>query len=690
MAKNVPHTNRLIKEKSPYLLQHAHNPVDWYPWGEEAFEAAQKEQKPIFLSIGYATCHWCHVMEKESFENSDVASLMNKSFINIKVDREELPGIDSLYMEFAQSMIAGASGWPLNVILTPDLHPFFAVTYLPPYQAHGVMGLTELITRINESWYNEEEREKLETQSQYITQLFAKNVRVKGETLLPKEEMVEAAETLFRMTDPVYGGIKGEPKFPLGYYMNFLLHYSATQKDSRALFTVERTLEMMHRGGIYDHLGGGFSRYSVDERWFLPHFEKMLYDNALLAKAYFEGWQVTKKSLYKQVCDEILHYFIRDMLFPQGGFFAAEDADSEGYEGLYYTWPYDEIMTLLGDQGELFCEFYGVLKNGNFEGRNILYRTQSLEDFAKKHAIEINQLEDLFKDQHRILLQERDKRIHPLKDTKIIAAWNGLAIDALASASDALDSHGYLAIAKKNATFIKSHFWIKNRLKRRWCDGDSSIDGGIEDYAFLIKGLLTLFEATGEAHWLEWAMQLNHITRELFKSPQGAYFQVSAEEKNIILRKCSFSDGAEPSGNSIQCENLLRLYDITGEELYLEEAEEVLKAAENYISHYPIGYIYHQMNLNRYYFSHRARIVVALNASQSYKNEIFDLLHSHFIPHKVVIWRHHNDSALMQLIPDLKDQPPLNNQTTLYICHQGRCRKPLTSFEEIQEAIANL
>ena len=393
MAKKALPINRLIKEKSPYLLQHAHNPVDWYPWGEEAFETARRLQKPIFLSIGYATCHWCHVMEKESFENPAVASLMNEAFVNIKVDREELPGIDSLYMEFAQSMISGALGWPLNVILTPDLHPFFAVTYLPPHQSHGNMGLTELIDRISDTWSNEEEREKLETQSQYIIQLFSKNVHVKGEALLPKEEILEAAETLFRMADSTFGGMKGEPKFPMGYYMNFLLEYSATKKDGRGLFIVERTLEMMHRGGIYDHLGGGFSRYSVDERWFLPHFEKMLYDNALLAKAYFEAWQATKKRLYKDVSDEILHYCIREMMHSQGGFYAAEDADSEGHEGLYYTWPFDEVMDLLGENGTLFCKFFGIVKNGNFEGRNILYLTNSFEEFAKKNKLDVTQLE---------------------------------------------------------------------------------------------------------------------------------------------------------------------------------------------------------------------------------------------------------------------------------------------------------
>lgn len=681
------YTNRLINEKSPYLLQHAHNPVDWYPWGSEAIEASNRLDKPIFLSIGYSTCHWCHVMEKESFENPEIAAALNKNFINIKVDREELPGVDSLYMELAQSMINGAPGWPLNVILTPRLHPFFAVTYLPPHHSHDLMGLLELIERIGETWNNEEEREKLETQSNYIIQLFAKTAHNKGSVILDKEEMIDGTEFLFKMTDSVYGGMKGEPKFPLPYYMNYLLNYSATMKDSRALFIVDRTLEMMHRGGIYDHLGGGFSRYSVDERWFLPHFEKMLYDNAMLAKAYFAGWQATKKPLYRQVSEEICNYLLRDMKYENAGFFAAEDADSENHEGYFYTWPYDQVQELLGNNASFFCEFFSITKLGNFEGRNILTMTTSLEEFARHKGLDPKELGNLFRLQKEILWKEREKRVHPSKDHKIIASWNGLAIDALASAADVEDNNHYLQAAQDSARFILTQFVRDNRLKRRWCDGEVAHEGGLEDYAFLIKGLISLFETDGNSEWLKKAIELAEITDSLFKSPEGAYFQTSEEDHTIILRKCHFSDGAEPSGNSIHCENLLKLYDLTGEEDYLSSAEDILKTAQKYINHYPAGYIYHLMNVNRYHNTHRPSIVIALNEQEDYRKELFELLHHHYIPHKTVIWRKANDKALFELLPGVKEQEPIAGKTTLYICHLGICKKPLTEFTEMKNAI---
>ncbi len=693
MEEKAKYTNRLIYEKSPYLLQHAHNPVDWYPWGEEAFEASIREQKPIFLSIGYSTCHWCHVMEKESFEDLNIATAMNEAFINVKVDREELPGVDSLYMEFAQGMIAGASGWPLNMILTPNLHPFFATTYLPPRRSHGLIGLSELIEQIKETWNSVEEREHLESQSNYILQLYAKTLQEAKEankSILYKEETAEAAEILFRMTDPVYGGIRGEPKFPMGYHINFLLNYSATKKDSRALFIVDRTLEMMHNGGIYDHLGGGFSRYSTDERWFLPHFEKMLYDNAILAKSYFEGWQATKKPLFKKTYHEIFHYLIREMMYPKGGFYAAEDADSEGHEGFFYTWPYQEVMQILGESGSLFCQYYQIEKEGNFEGRNILHQKLSLEDFAKNFKLDPNELSHLLQSQREKLWEVRKLRVPPQKDTKIITAWNGLLIDALAKAANANDSYNYLEVAKKSARFIRQNLFVNQRLKRSWCDGQVSLDGVLEDYAALIKGLISLFEAHAGTDWLVWALELCKTVDALFKAPQGGYFQTSIDEKNIILRKCQFSDGAEPSSNSLHCENLLRIYDLTGEKQYLHQAEEILKISGHDIRNYPIGHLYQLMNLNRYQFLNRATLVIALNRSSSFKEQIAELLHTHFIPHRTILWREEDDMSLFELIPELKKQCPLNGQTTLYVCHQGHCQKPLTNLKEMQVAIQAL
>lgn len=691
MTEKHLYTNRLIKQKSPYLLQHAHNPVNWYPWGNEAFQQALENDKPIFLSIGYATCHWCHVMEHESFENVKVAQLMNENFINIKVDREELPEVDSLYMEFAQSMMAGSAGWPLNLILTPDLKPFFAATYLPPTSSHGLMGLTELILRINEVWHGEE-REAITEQASKIVEVFSESVHFRGEQIPDKEHIVDTADLLFKIADPVYGGMKGSPKFPIGYQLNFMLRYSLMNKDSRALFLVERTLDMMHRGGIYDHLGGGFSRYSIDEKWLIPHFEKMLYDNALLIESYLEAWQLTKKPLYKEICEDIIGYILRDMTYPEGGFFSAEDADSEGHEGWFYSWPFDEVQKILGkSKSALFCDFYNITPQGNFEGRNLLNTPVSIEEFAEKHRLSLEELTTLFFDQKRLLWKEREKRVHPFKDDKILVSWNGLMIHSLAQAGVAFAEQRYQEAAVRAAHFIQRNLWDGQRLLRRWRDGESLFAAGLDEYAFLIRALITLFEANLGTNWLIWAKQLTDSVYDKFKAQDnGAFFQTDGSDPNIILRKFQFSDGAEPSGNAIHCENLLRLYQLTGSHDYLDQAEDILSSVKKYLDTYSPGYCFHTMNLARYYDRHAPTIVVALNDKSQYQDEIRQALFTHFIPHKAIIWRKNNDQKLLELIPFLKNQPPLNDHTTLYVCHEGVCKKPIEDRREILEAIARL
>ncbi len=524
------YTNRLIHQKSPYLLQHAHNPVDWYPWGEEAFQAAKEQDKPIFLSIGYATCHWCHVMERESFENIEVARLMNRTFINIKVDREELPDVDGLYMEFAQSMMVGAAGWPLNLILTPDLKPFFSTTYLPAYSNHGMMGLTDLIKRIEELW-NSEEKEKIIAQAEKIVEIFADNVHTLGDGLPDKEYVNITADLIYKMADSIYGGIKGAPKFPIGYQYSFMLRQFATTKDARALYLVEKTLIMMHRGGIYDHLGGGFSRYSVDEKWMVPHFEKMLYDNAILAQTYLEAWQLTKKPQYRQICEEILKYILRDMTHPEGGFYSAEDADSEGHEGLFYTWTFDEIEQLFGKEAELFCRFYDVTREGNFEGRNILHTPLSIEEFAAGEHLNEDKLIQQFAEQRKKLWQIREKRVHPFKDDKVLSSWNGLMIYSLAKAARAFEQEHYLQAAVKAARFIRDQLWQNQKLLRRWRDGQAMFMGGLDEYAFMIRGLLALFEANAGAEWLQWAVELTDLLAENYKKEGGAFYQTDGTTK---------------------------------------------------------------------------------------------------------------------------------------------------------------
>lgn len=690
MTEIHPYTNHLKNEKSPYLQQHAHNPVDWHPWGENAFELAAKLDKPIFLSIGYATCHWCHVMEKESFENPEIAYLMNDAFINIKIDREELPYIDNLYMEFAQSMMAGSAGWPLNVILTPKLLPFFATTYLPAHNKQGMMGLSELIQRIRDVW-NSEEREHIIDQSEKILEVFAESIHTQGDELPEKEQIEDTVELIFKMSDPVHGGMKGAPKFPIGYQNNLLMHYSATMQDSRAMFIVEKTLDMMHRGGIYDQLGGGFSRYSVDEEWLVPHFEKMLYDNALLIYCYLEAWQIEKKALYKEVCEETIGYVLNDMKHPDGGFYSAEDADSEGLEGKFYTWTLEEIRNILGiEECKLFCEYYNVTEKGNFEGRNILNTRMRLEEFAIDKKLNLNELQIQLGKQRKILLSARNRRVRPFKDDKILSSWNGLMIHALAEAGAAFNDLSYQSAALQAAKFIKEKMWIGNILYHRWRDQETRFGGGLEDYAFMIKGLLSLFEISGDREWLEWAMEMTDYVYNNFKEDEGAFYQTECGEKNLILRKTQFSDGAEPSGNAVHCENLLRLYQLTLTSSYLEQAEDILRGAKQFLDSYSPGYAYHIMNLNRYYNRHAPTLIIALNEKEEHKGAISNAIYTNFIPHKAVLWKKASDHKIGELCPYVKNLEPADGQTTLYICLQGTCQKPLSTLNEIIGAIGKI
>jgi len=690
MEQGPEYTNRLAKEKSPYLQQHAHNPVDWYPWGEEAFVAAKELDRPIFLSIGYATCHWCHVMEKESFESPAIAQLLNETFVNIKVDREELPEVDTLYMEFAQSMMSGAAGWPLNVVLTPDLKPFFAATYMPPSGKQGMMGLSDLVKRIHEVWQSEE-RERVTVQAEKIVELFSENLHTAGEELPPKELVEATAELLFKLADPVYGGMKGAPKFPIGYQSNFMLRDACFSNDSRALFLVERTLDMMQRGGIYDQLGGGFSRYSVDEQWLIPHFEKMLYDNALLAHSYLEAWQALKRPKFHRICEEVLDYMIRDMMHPEGGFYSAEDADSEGKEGHFYTWNFEEVASLLGaKECEYFCEFYHIAPDGNFNGRNILHYSEPLEEFAAKKGVEAPVLEALISEQRKILFEAREKRVRPFRDDKLLSSWNGLAIFSLVEAGRGFAEERYIEAALAAADFVRKKLWEEGVLYRRWREGERCHRAGLDEYAFLIRGLLSLFEAGCGTQWLRWAVEMTQILERNFKVEEGAFYQTDGEDVNLLLRKCQLADGAEPSGNAVHCENLLRLYQLTSNSHYLEQAEDVLKAVHQHLAGSSPGYCYHIISLARYYDAAAPTLVVALNEEERHKEELRHLIYSQFIPHKAVIFRHTGDEELFALLPSVAENIPVDGKTTLYICRKGACEKPLTDFGAMCEAITKL
>ncbi len=671
-------TNRLIHEKSPYLKQHAHNPVDWYPWGLEAFEAAKATQKPIFLSIGYATCHWCHVMEQESFDDQEVASALNNAFICVKVDREELPDVDSLYMEFAQTMIVGSSGWPLNVILTPELKPFFAATYLPKESSRGLVGIMELVSKIQELWKGDEQ-ERVLAQADKIVDILQSHVHLQGSELPSEEPLTQTAEILYRIADPIWGGMLGAPKFPLGYQANYLLRFFQRSQDSRALFLVEKTLEMMHRGGICDHLGGGFHRYSVDEHWHIPHFEKMLYDNALLADAYLEAWRVTSRPIYKEVCEDILQYIKRTMLSKEGGFYSAEDADTAGIEGLFYTWTRDEVLNVLGEsEGTLFSDFYGIYEHGVIEGRCVLHMITSLDEFAQNRGLEPHEVLHTLQEGKSKLFKERENRIKPMRDDKIITSWNGLMIHAFCEAGFFLNNSEYLNIAVSAAEFILKNLYKDKKLLRRYCDGDSRFQASLCDYAFLIRALLSLFERTQDPKWLATAEELTNALEASFKADDGAFYQAPQNSEYLLIRKTQFSDGAEPSGNAVHAENLLRLYQITHNKHYLEQAEDIFKAVKRFIDHYPLGYCYHLIALERYYDPKKLTIVVALNSKEEWRKEIEEKLRSIHSSHHVIVF---NGPYSM---------PAIEDTTTVYLCSNSSCQSPLVTKEEILKALESI
>ncbi|MBS0634227.1 MAG: thioredoxin domain-containing protein [Verrucomicrobia bacterium] len=677
------YTNRLINEKSPYLLQHAHNPVNWYPWGIEAFDAARISQKPIFLSIGYATCHWCHVMEQESFEDPEVAKALNDAFICIKVDREERPEIDSLYMEFAQTMIVGSAGWPLNVILTPELKPFFAATYLPKDSSRGLVGVLELTEKITELWTGDEQ-ERILSQADRIVDILKSHVHVHGSELPSQAPIAQTADVLFHIADPIWGGMRGAPKFPLGYQANFLLRFYQRSQDSRAIFLVEKTLEMMHRGGINDHLGGGFHRYSVDEHWHVPHFEKMLYDNAILAYGYLEAWKVTHRPVYRDTCQEILDYVARDMQGPEGGFYSAQDADSGGVEGLFYSWTRDEVVGLLGEiDGSLFCDFYGVYDNGILDGRSVIHMISSLDEFCQNRGLDLEATRYSLNRSKQKLFVERERRLKPLRDDKVITSWNGLMIHAFIEAAVALHRQDYRDCAVKAARFIKKNLYENDQLMRRFREGDARFSASLDDYAFLIRALLSLFEAGEGVEWLQWAITLTDQVEELFKAEAGAFYQAAADSEFLVVRKTHFSDGAEPSGNAVHAENLLRLYQITGNARFRDEAEDIFKAVKRFMDSYPLGYCYHLIGLERYYDKKKQSVVIALNKNRDLEAEIKNALRTKHSPHHVIVW----------CVPGDKGEhvkPTQDDQTTLYLCHEGACQAPLTNKEEILKALQQL
>lgn len=578
--------NRLAFEKSPYLLQHKDNPVDWYPWGKEAFNKAKEENKPLFISIGYSTCHWCHVMNRESFQDEEVAELLNRYFVPIKVDREERPDIDKVYMIFAEAMI-GFGGWPLNVVATPDGKPFFIGTYFPKRTRDRMIGLLDLLNRVNNLW--ESKRNEIVTEASEIVEEVKKQYLTGRKGKIDSDIFITAKEELKRIYDRKNGGFGFKPKFPMPQYIWYLLEYGARNDDKEALEMAELTLEKMYKGGIFDHIGYGFYRYSVDEKWLIPHFEKMLYDNALLGIVYAKAYNLTGKGFYKDVAEKIYSFAVRELLSQDGGFYSALDAESEGTEGKYYVFTYDEIIEILGKYlGEVYCKYYNITKKGNFSGAN------------NPNLIGVN-LEEIFSDDieklekaREILFEYRGRRIKPHRDEKILTSWNGLIIGSLANAGRVFRNDDYIQMAVKSADFIVSNLIDSNgNLMSTFIDGKAYNFGFLEDYAFLLYGLLELYESCKDNKYLDLSISLADKMINLFedKDDGGLYFYSDLSEE-LILRPKDFRDGATPSGNSMATIGLLKLFKITQDVKYRDLAEKIIYSWGQDINDYPLDYLY--------------------------------------------------------------------------------------------------
>jgi len=695
-ANNVgKRPNHLISEKSPYLLQHAYNPVDWYPWGLEAFERARRENKLVFLSIGYSTCHWCHVMKRESFEDPEVARLMNEAFVSIKVDREERPDIDNLYMTVCQ-VISGNCGWPLTIIMTPDKKPFFAGTYFPKETRSGHVGMLELIPKIEELWMTR--AEDVFASADQITETLLKTSRFQQGEELGRETLRLAYEQLLERFDEQNGGFGGAPKFPTAHNLLFLLRYWRSTRDKKALQMVEKSLQSMQRGGIYDHVGFGFHRYSTDSRWLVPHFEKMLYDQALVAISYMEAYQATRKQEYRDTAQEIFAYVLRDMKSPDGGFYSAEDAQSEGEEGKFYLWTTSEIQDALGKEAPLACKVFDIEKAGNFTeeasgkrtGSNILHLAKPLSDLAYELRIPEVELRARAENIRQKLLAAREKRIRPHKDDKILTDLNGLIIAALARGAQIFNENTYVEAAR-NAL----HFILKNmrkpdgRLFHRYRDGESAVPGYVDDYAFLIWGLIELYEATFDSQYLQLGLELNNdLTGYFWDDDGGGFYFTAADSEPPLMRRKEIHDGAIPSGNSISILNLLRLARMTANPELGEKSNRIVRVFSSVVKQFPASFTQFLVGLD-FSLEPSLEVVIAGNSHAKDTEGMLNILRTEFLPNKVVLLNptEQESSAIFQIAEFVKDQPSINGKATAYVCVNNVCKQPTTDPVKLKELL---
>lgn len=663
--------NHLGKEKSPYLLQHKNNPVWWYAWGENAFQAAKDQDKLIFLSIGYSTCHWCHVMEKKSFEKEDVAAILNKDYISIKVDREERPDVDKIYMGALYTM-RQRGGWPLTIVMTPDLKPFFGGTYFPRKK------LKTILTKLAESWKTDRSQINKVSENIYKTLQNIHTLKA-GDVELNDTILKTAYDKYVKRFDFKDGGFGKQPKFPPTMRLKVLLRIYNRTGNRKALSMVEKTLDKMARGGMYDHLGGGFHRYSTDKVWLVPHFEKMLYDNASLSQIYLETYQITKKPFYAAVVKETLDYILRDMTGSDGGFYSAEDADSEGEEGKFYVWKNSELKKLLSpNEYMIFQKVYGTTDKGNFEhGKNILNLQKKYSWAIKKDA--------KIKSAQKKLFPVREKRIHPYKDDKVVTSWNGLMIASMAKAYQVLRADKYLKAAQKAALFIKKNLYQDGKLYRRYREGEKRFHGTLDDYAYLIQGLLTLYQADYNPEWIRWAVELQKTQDDLMWDEKGGgYFFSEKGVKNLLVRTKEYSDGARPNGNGVAALNLLELYGLTLNKSYKEKAVKVFQAAGNRLAKYPPSYSQLVIALD-YYLDDAKEVAVVGSKSSKDTDQILSYLQKTFLPNQVTAYS----------TPDKTDEVPILNKkterkgkTTVYVCEDFICKAPTTNLNVVKRLVS--
>ena len=673
-------TNKLIGETSPYLLQHAHNPVNWYPWGEEAFEKAKAEDKPLLVSIGYSACHWCHVMEHESFEDEVTAAIMNEHFINIKVDMEERPDVDQIYMTFVQ-MTTGRGGWPMNVFLTPDRLPFFGGTYFPPTSRYNMPGWPQVLLSVAEAY--REKRDDLLRSANEILDEMQKAVRAELSPAAVSGELSDAAfKSLERTFDAVNGGFGGAPRFPPSMTLEFLLRYWKRTGNARALEMVEKTAEKMASGGIYDQIGGGFHRYSVDSVWLVPHFEKMLYDNAQLIRIYLHLFQITKKESFRRVAADTLEYVKREMLDDSGAFYSTQDADSEGVEGKFFVWTPDEIAAVLGSDAQVFNFFYDVSEEGNFEEKNILHTPYSLEEAAGVLNIGSDELAEKLQRAREKLFLEREKRPKPFRDEKVITAWNGLMLSAFVEAGVVLENSGYTEVAKRNAEFVLTTLRENGRLLRTSKNGKAKLNGYIEDYANLADALIDLYQAVGDTKYLVTAKELaDTMIEQFWDAENGGFFFTSNDHEELVLRNKDFYDNATPSGNSTAADVLIKLSKFFSDERYERFGMTVLRLVAPQIARYPNG-LGRALSVVEFALGETKEMVIVGPAN----NQLFREAASRYLPFKIMIPTT-EPAADSVIVPLLSGKEALDGKPTAFVCENLACKMPTTDVEVLREQL---